>query len=145
MRECARRRGMRSSAHHLVDEGDTFWEIAANNGVSVQTLRRHNPDLDPAWLQPGDRVRLPSAWHRTNVGPRASPVMTEEAESSDSEDEAEGDWPAAGSARERALLHRRAARDHTNVPPLLVAAAAAFALGATVGMMCIFCLASIFS
>ena len=41
-----------------VRSGETFSSIAAKRGHTVDRLRRLNPKLKPATLQPGDRMRL---------------------------------------------------------------------------------------
>lgn len=43
---------------HLVRAGESFASVAAKTGRSVARLRRLNPRLRPAALQPGDRIRL---------------------------------------------------------------------------------------
>lgn len=44
--------------YRAVRSGESFGSIAADTGRSIATLRRLNPKLKPAELQPGDRVRL---------------------------------------------------------------------------------------
>ena len=41
-----------------VRSGDSFGSIAAKTGINLTTLEQLNPRLEPATLQPGDRVRL---------------------------------------------------------------------------------------
>lgn len=41
-----------------VKEGDTLTGIASSNGVSVDTIERLNPDLDPQALIPGQKLKL---------------------------------------------------------------------------------------
>jgi LysM repeat protein len=41
-----------------VRPGDSFGLIAAQTGINLTTLEQLNPRLNPATLQPGDRVRL---------------------------------------------------------------------------------------
>lgn len=43
---------------YVVRSGDTPSGIAAKTGVSLATLRRLNPKLDPQTLTPGQRIRL---------------------------------------------------------------------------------------
>ena len=42
----------------LVKAGQSFGSIAASTGINITKLEQLNPDLKPASLQPGDRVRL---------------------------------------------------------------------------------------
>ena len=42
----------------FVRTGDTLWSIARRYGVSLQSVLKLNPQLDPENLQPGDRVLL---------------------------------------------------------------------------------------
>lgn len=41
-----------------VQPGQSFGSVAARTGINFDTLERLNPQLKPATLQPGDRVRL---------------------------------------------------------------------------------------
>lgn len=41
-----------------VRAGESFGSIAAKTGINLATLEQLNPQLKPATLQPGDRVRL---------------------------------------------------------------------------------------
>jgi LysM repeat protein len=41
-----------------VRPGDSFGAIAAKTGINLAKLEQLNPQLKPATLQPGDRVRL---------------------------------------------------------------------------------------
>ncbi len=41
-----------------VKPGESFGSIAAKTRISIVTLEHQNPQLKPATLQPGDRVRL---------------------------------------------------------------------------------------
>src|SRR4051794_30399476 len=50
---------------YVVKTGDTPSGIAEKTGVSLATLQKLNPDLDPQALSPGQRIRL------TRGGPRA--------------------------------------------------------------------------
>jgi LysM repeat protein len=43
---------------YVVKSGDTASGIAEKNGVSVATLQKLNPDLDPQALTVGQRLRL---------------------------------------------------------------------------------------
>lgn len=62
---------------HTVVWGDTMSSIASQWGVPVDHLLTLNPDIDPANLQPGERVIIP--WERDTavVGPQitADPVV----------------------------------------------------------------------
>jgi LysM repeat protein len=42
----------------LVKPGESFGSIAASTGINITTLEQLNPNVKPASLQPGDRVRL---------------------------------------------------------------------------------------
>jgi LysM repeat protein len=42
----------------LVRPGQSFGSIAASTGIDIVTLEQLNPNLKPASVQPGDRVRL---------------------------------------------------------------------------------------
>lgn len=46
---------------HIVQEGDTFSGIALRYGVTVETLQKANPGLDPAALPVGAQVVVPQA------------------------------------------------------------------------------------
>lgn len=46
---------------HIVQPGDTLWDIAMAHGISWQELAALNKIKDPAALQVGTRLRLPSA------------------------------------------------------------------------------------
>lgn len=41
-----------------VRAGESFGSIAAKTGINIDKLEELNPQLKPASLQPGDRVRL---------------------------------------------------------------------------------------
>ncbi|MCD5405830.1 MAG: peptidoglycan DD-metalloendopeptidase family protein [Desulfotomaculum sp.] len=43
---------------HTIKEGDTLWDIAQANNISVDKLIRLNPELDPGYLQIGQELRL---------------------------------------------------------------------------------------
>ncbi len=43
---------------YTIRAGDTLGAIAAKTGVSVETLERLNPELDPQALVAGQRIRL---------------------------------------------------------------------------------------
>jgi LysM repeat protein len=44
--------------YYTVQTGDTFGSIAAKEGTSVQQLEALNPNLDPAALVPGQKIRV---------------------------------------------------------------------------------------
>ncbi len=44
---------------YKVKEGDTLFEIANSLGLSLDTLLKANPDLDPYNLRPGQIIKLP--------------------------------------------------------------------------------------
>jgi LysM repeat protein len=52
------RRRRRVPKTYTVKSGDTASGIAAKAGVSLSTLRRLNPRLDPQNLSPGQKLRL---------------------------------------------------------------------------------------
>jgi LysM repeat protein len=43
---------------YVVKAGDTLTVIADESGVSLETIQRLNPDVDPQALQTGQRLRL---------------------------------------------------------------------------------------
>lgn len=43
---------------HTIKEGDTLWDIAQANNISVDKLIKLNPELDPGYLQIGQELRL---------------------------------------------------------------------------------------
>ncbi|MCL0063474.1 peptidoglycan DD-metalloendopeptidase family protein [Peptococcaceae bacterium] len=43
---------------HTIKEGDTLWDIAQANNISVNKLIKLNPELDPGYLQIGQELRL---------------------------------------------------------------------------------------
>lgn len=43
---------------HEVQEGESFWTIAINNGVSVEELQKINPNVKPENLMIGDEISL---------------------------------------------------------------------------------------
>ena len=44
--------------YYTVQSGDTLGAIASKYGTSVEQLQGLNPNLDPAALQPGQRIRV---------------------------------------------------------------------------------------
>lgn len=47
-----------TKATYKVRAGDSFASIAAEVGVTVETLQELNPNVDPRALQPGERLKL---------------------------------------------------------------------------------------
>jgi LysM repeat protein len=58
VRHVARTSGSRSATFYVVKSGDSFSTISTKTGVSVPTLERLNPGVDPGALQTGRRLRL---------------------------------------------------------------------------------------
>jgi LysM domain len=57
--EGARRRARRRARRiYTVKPGDTASTIAEKTGVSIVTIERLNPRIDPRLLSPGDRLKL---------------------------------------------------------------------------------------
>jgi LysM repeat protein len=48
----------RKAKTYTVKSGDTPSGIAEKTGVSLETLQQLNPELDPATLAPGQRIKL---------------------------------------------------------------------------------------
>ncbi|HEX7057356.1 MAG TPA: LysM peptidoglycan-binding domain-containing protein [Bacilli bacterium] len=44
---------------YTVKSGDTFWSIAAQHGVSVQSLMAANPGVNPQFLFTGQTIFIP--------------------------------------------------------------------------------------
>jgi spore coat assembly protein SafA len=54
---------------HTVIPGDTLWQIARDNNVSLDALIAANPQFDnPDLIFPGDKVTIPSSQQTTNDG-----------------------------------------------------------------------------
>ena len=47
-----------AARYYTVQSGDTFGSIAAKEGTSVQDLEALNPNVDPAALVPGQKIRV---------------------------------------------------------------------------------------
>ena len=45
--------------YHVIEEGDTLYDLSREYGVSVQDIQRANPGVDPYNLQVGQRVKVP--------------------------------------------------------------------------------------
>ena len=43
---------------HTVRRGDTIWDIARKNGVSITDMLSWNPWADEQLIKPGDRLRI---------------------------------------------------------------------------------------
>jgi LysM repeat protein len=52
------RTGTTSAQYYTVQSGDTLGAIAAKYGTTVEQLQGLNPNVDPAALQPGQRIRV---------------------------------------------------------------------------------------
>jgi peptidoglycan DL-endopeptidase CwlO len=46
---------------YAIAKGDTLAKIAKANGTTVGALTKANPHLDPAKLQPGQKIQIPAA------------------------------------------------------------------------------------
>ena len=89
-------RGTRGTGgEHTVRRGDTLWDIARHDGVTLQALIAANPQIaNPNLIIPGQSVHLPGGRHGGSVAPGAAP--------------APGDpGAAAGDARDAAVIARR--------------------------------------
>ena len=58
IRQVARNSGSKTATVYVVKSGDTLSTISSKTGVSVPTLERLNPGVDPGALQAGQRLRL---------------------------------------------------------------------------------------
>ena len=47
------------SYYHVVEPGDTLYDMSKDFGVSVQDIQTANPGVDPYNLQIGQRVKVP--------------------------------------------------------------------------------------
>jgi LysM repeat protein len=54
----ARRERAPAAKAYVVKAGDTLTVIAEKTGVSLETIQRLNPDVDPQALQTGQRLKL---------------------------------------------------------------------------------------
>ena len=45
--------------YHVVQPGDTLYNLSKEYGVSVQDIQQQNPGIDPYNLQPGDQLKIP--------------------------------------------------------------------------------------
>lgn len=45
-------------SYYTVREGDTLWDIATKNGISVEELTEFNPDFKPELMQIGQKLKL---------------------------------------------------------------------------------------
>jgi LysM repeat protein len=52
------RTGTTGARYYTVQSGDTLGAIAAKYGTTVEQLQGLNPNVDPAALQPGQRIRV---------------------------------------------------------------------------------------
>jgi murein DD-endopeptidase MepM/ murein hydrolase activator NlpD len=46
---------------HLVQEGDSLWDIAVQYDVEVEAIVKANPEVEPSALQPDERLMIPGA------------------------------------------------------------------------------------
>ncbi len=58
VRQVARNPVSKIETVYVVKSGDTLSTISSKTGVSVRTLERLNPGVDPGALQTGQRLRL---------------------------------------------------------------------------------------
>jgi LysM domain-containing protein len=58
VRHATRNSGAKSQTIYVVKSGDSFSSISSKTGVTVPTLERLNPGVDPGALQTGQRLRL---------------------------------------------------------------------------------------
>ena len=50
--------GTEGFKEYEVKQGDSLWDIAHRNGVSVSDLQRANPDIEDEIIQPGDIIKI---------------------------------------------------------------------------------------
>ena len=53
-------RSVATGRRHLVRDGETFWRIATNNGVSVDALKRANPKVNVTAMKIGTSLVIPA-------------------------------------------------------------------------------------
>jgi LysM repeat protein len=53
-----KKKSSKKAKTYTVKSGDTPSGIAEKTGVSLETLQQLNPELDPATLAPGQRIKL---------------------------------------------------------------------------------------
>ncbi|MHB9143990.1 MAG: peptidoglycan DD-metalloendopeptidase family protein [Symbiobacteriia bacterium] len=51
-------RGTDKLLNYTVQRGDSLWQIATTHGMTVETLSKANPEVNPAALQPGQELNL---------------------------------------------------------------------------------------
>lgn len=49
-----------SESEYVIKSGDTFSQIAADHGITLEQLLAANPGIDPNGLHPGDTITIPS-------------------------------------------------------------------------------------
>lgn len=49
-----------SSTEYVIKSGDTFTKIAKNLGISVSSIQKLNPTVDPAKLKIGQKIKIPA-------------------------------------------------------------------------------------
>ncbi|MBS4538499.1 peptidoglycan DD-metalloendopeptidase family protein [Clostridium sp. D2Q-11] len=52
------KKGTNEEKTHIVKEGESFWEIASNNKITVEDLVKANPSLTPESIREGDEISL---------------------------------------------------------------------------------------
>ena len=89
-------RGTRATGgEHTVRRGDTLWDIARQNGVTLQALIAANPQIaNPNLITPGQAVHLPGGRPGGSVAPGAAPASV-------------GPGAAAGDASDAAAIARQ--------------------------------------
>ena len=89
-------RGTRATGgEHTVRRGDTLWDIARQNGVTLQALIAANPQIaNPNLINPGQTVHLPGGRPGGSVAPGAAPASV-------------GPGAAAGDASDAAAIARQ--------------------------------------
>ncbi|MCJ7734458.1 MAG: LysM domain-containing protein, partial [Anaerolineales bacterium] len=83
----------KSSATHLVEQGETLETIAAGLGTSVEELADLNPGLDPGGLSAGDELVVPDDEPTREGGDEEAPTDNPLPESESEAPSAEGDPP----------------------------------------------------
>ncbi|OWZ83497.1 LysM peptidoglycan-binding domain-containing M23 family metallopeptidase [Natranaerobius trueperi] len=59
--------GSKYTENYEVNEGESLWSIASNEGKTVSELRKANPQLDEKTLRPGEKIRLQKSDSYVNV------------------------------------------------------------------------------
>ena len=55
------------SVYYTVQEGDSIWQIAIDQQISISTIMMYNPDLDVEKIWPGDKIMIESEVPKVDV------------------------------------------------------------------------------